>query len=135
MEEGLENFYHLTQIISEVRAMEIAYLEDLLFRSVAKEIEDLYQEVLQMYSFDEEVLNISRSIKGMCEYILSIYRDIPNPEKKLDESLYTTLYNVLKDMSITLYDLTVAEGEQLYYVISSAYQKLNGANNLLERLT
>ncbi|MEZ0360545.1 MAG: hypothetical protein ABWK04_01420 [Hydrogenobacter sp.] len=135
MEEGLENFYHLTQIISEVIAMEIAYLEDLLFRSVAKEIEDLYQEVLQMYSFDEEVLNISRSIKGMCEYILSIYRDIPNPEKKLDESLYTTLYNVLKDMSITLYDLTVAEGEQLYYVISSAYQKLNGANNLLERLT
>jgi hypothetical protein len=38
-------------------------------------------------------------------------------------------------MSITLYDLTIAEGEQLYYVISSAYQKLNGATNLLERLT
>jgi hypothetical protein len=37
-------------------------------------------------------------------------------------------------MSITLYDLTIAEGEQLYYVISSAYQKLNGAANLLERL-
>jgi len=54
--------------------MDIAYLEDLLFKSVAKEIEDLYQEVLQMYSFDEEVLNIARSIKGMCDYILNIYR-------------------------------------------------------------
>ncbi|MGB9873401.1 MAG: hypothetical protein ACPLRS_00340 [Hydrogenobacter sp.] len=121
--------------MAQIITMDITYLEDMLFKSVAKEIEDLYQEVLQMYSFDEEVLNIARSIKGMCDYILSIYREIPNPEKKLDVSLYTTLYNVLKDMKVTLYDLTVAEGEQLYYVISSAYQKLNGANNLLERLT
>jgi len=115
--------------------MDLVELENLLFKSTSKEIEELYQEVMQIYKFDEEVLNIARSIKGICDYIMSLYKEIPNPERKLDESLYTTLYQVLKDLSITLYDLTVAEGEQLYYVISSAYQKLNGANNLLERLS
>jgi len=115
--------------------MDLVELENLLFKSTAKEIEELYQEVMQIYKYDEEVLNIARSIKGICDYIMNLYKEIPNPEKKLDESLYTTLYQVLKDLSITLYDLTVAEGEQLYYVISSAYQKLNGANNLLERLS
>ncbi|MCS7277996.1 MAG: hypothetical protein NZ531_04015 [Aquificaceae bacterium] len=113
---------------------EIFFLEDLLFRSTAKEIEERYAEVVQIYAHDPEVLNIAKSIKGMCDYIMQTYREIPNPDKKLDESLYTTLYHVLKDLSVTLYDLSIAEGEQLYYVLSSAYQKLNGANNLLERL-
>ena len=109
-------------------------LEDMLFKSLAMEIEELYKEVSIMYKKDMEVSNILNSIKGMCDYILTLYKEIPNPEKKLDESLYSTLYSVLKDLSVTLYDLSIAEGEQLYYVISSAYQKLNGANNLLERL-
>ena len=113
---------------------EIFFLEDLLFRSTAKEIEERYAEVVQIYAQDPEVLNIAKSIKGMCDYIMQTYKEIPNPDKKLDESLYTTLYHVLKDLSVTLYDLSIAEGEQLYYVLSSAYQKLNGANNLLERL-
>ncbi|MCS6957660.1 MAG: hypothetical protein RMK75_04275 [Aquificaceae bacterium] len=113
---------------------EIFFLEDLLFRSTAKEIEERYAEVVQIYAHDPEVLNIAKSIKGMCDYIMQTYREIPNPDRKLDESLYTTLYHVLKDLSVTLYDLSIAEGEQLYYVLSSAYQKLNGANNLLERL-
>lgn len=113
---------------------EVFYLEDMLFKSTFKEIEERYWEVMQLYSHDSEIINIAKSIKGMCDYIMKIYKDIPNPEKKLDESLYTTLYQVLKDLSITLYDLSIAEGEQIYYVISSAYQKLNGANNLLEKL-
>ncbi|MCS6997898.1 MAG: hypothetical protein RMH93_06340 [Aquificaceae bacterium] len=113
---------------------ELFFLEDMLFRSSAQEIEERYAEVVQIYAQDPEVLNIAKSIKGMCDYILQTYREIPNPEKKLEESLYTTLYQVLKDLSITLYDLSIAEGEQIYYVLSSAYQKLNGANNLLERL-
>jgi hypothetical protein len=113
---------------------ELFFLEDMLFKSMAQEIDERYREVLQLYSQDQEIFNIAKSIKGMCDYIFSVYRDIPNPEKKLDESLYTTLYQVLKDLSVTLYDLSIAEGEQLYYVLSSAYQKLNGANNLLERL-
>ncbi|MEJ7554421.1 hypothetical protein [Pampinifervens florentissimum] len=113
---------------------EVFFLEDLLFKSTAQEIEERYQEVLQLYAHDPEILNIAKSIKGMCDYIMKTYKEIPNPEKKLDESLYTTLYQVLKDLSITLYDLSIAEGEQIYYVLSSAYQKLNGANNLLERL-
>ncbi|WPM31186.1 hypothetical protein IAE16_05005 [Hydrogenobacter sp. T-2] len=113
---------------------EVFFLENLLFKSTAQEIEERYQEVLQLYAHDPEILNIAKSIKGMCDYIMKTYKEIPNPEKKLDESLYTTLYQVLKDLSITLYDLSIAEGEQIYYVLSSAYQKLNGANNLLERL-
>ncbi len=114
---------------------DVALLEDMLYKSIAKEIEGLYGEVIHMYGSDEEVLNLARSIKSMCDYILKVYREIPNPNKKLDESLYTTLYSMLKDFSVTLYDLTIAEGEQLYYVISSAYHKLSGAHNLLERLS
>ncbi len=113
---------------------ELFFLEDMLFRSTYQEIEERYAEVIQMYAHDPEIINIAKSIKGMCDYIMKTYKEIPNPEKKLDESLYTTLYQVLKDLSITLYDLSIAEGEQIYYVISSAYQKLNGANNLLEKL-
>lgn len=110
-------------------------LEDMLFKSQAKELVEIYNEVANVYKDDMEVSNIINTIKGICDYILSVYKEIPNPEKKLDETLYSTLYNTLKDLSNTLYDLSIAEGEQLYYVISSAYQKLNGANNLLERLT
>jgi len=113
---------------------ELFFLEDLLFKSTYEEIEERYAEVIQMYAHDPEIINIAKSIKGMCDYIMKTYKEIPNPEKKLDENLYTTLYQVLKDLSITLYDLSIAEGEQIYYVISSAYQKLNGANNLLEKL-
>ncbi len=113
---------------------ELYFLEDMLFKSTAAEIEERYREVLSLYAQDPEILNVAKSIKGMCDYILKAYKEIPNPGKKLDESMYTTLYQVLKDLSLTLYDLTIAEGEQLYYVLSSAYQKLNGANNLLERL-
>lgn len=109
-------------------------LEDMLFRSQAKELGDIYNEVVNAYKEDVEVSNIINTIKGVCDYILSVYKEIPNPEKKLDETLYSTLYNTLKDLSNTLYDLSIAEGEQLYYVISSAYQKLNGASNLLEKL-
>ena len=113
---------------------DVVLLENMLFKSTAKEIEEAYAEVVQLYAHDHEVLNIAKSIKGMCDYIMKAYREIPNPEKKLDESLYTTLYYVLKDLGHTLYDLSIAEGEQVYYVLSSAYQKLNGANNLLERI-
>ncbi len=113
---------------------ETFFLEDMLFKSTYKEIEERYEEVMQLYCKDPEIINIAKSIKGMCDYVMKVYKEIPNPEKKLDESLYTTLYQVLKDLSITLYDLSIAEGEQIYYVISSAYQKLNGANNLLEKL-
>ncbi|MFN3814125.1 MAG: hypothetical protein ACK4SM_05840 [Aquificaceae bacterium] len=114
--------------------MDVAVLEGMLYKSIAKEIEGLYEEILNIYSSDEEVLNLAKNIKNICDYILKVYREIPNPNKKLDESLYTTLYNMLKDFSVTFYDLTVADGEQLYYVISSAYHKLSGAHNLLERL-
>ena len=113
---------------------ELFFLEDLLFKSTYEEIEEWYAEVILIYAHDPEIINIAKSIKGMCDYIMKTYKEIPNPEKKLDENLYTTLYQVLKDLSITLYDLSIAEGEQIYYVISSAYQKLNGANNLLEKL-
>ncbi|MFN7065248.1 MAG: hypothetical protein ACK4OF_03780 [Aquificaceae bacterium] len=113
---------------------ELFYLEDILFKSVFKEVEERYEDVLQIYAHDPEIRNIANSIKGMCDYIMKAYKDIPNPYKKLDEGMYTTLYQVLKDLSLTLYDLSIAEGEQIYYVVSSAYQKLNGANNLLEKL-
>lgn len=113
---------------------ELFFLEDLLFKSTAQEIDERYEEVIQLYAHDPEILNIAKSIKGLCDYIMQTFREIPNPDKKLDENLYSTLYHVLKDMSVTLYDLSIAEGEQIYYVLSSAYQKLNGANNLLERL-
>ncbi|WP_448588429.1 hypothetical protein [Thermocrinis sp.] len=109
-------------------------LEDMLFRSLSKEIEERYEEVLSLYGGDMEIINIADSIKKLCDYILDIYKNIPDPTKKLSDSLYSTLYYLLKDLNLTLYDLTIAEGEQLYYVISSAHQKISGANNLLERL-
>jgi hypothetical protein len=115
-------------------ANSLLFLEDMLFRTLSKEIEERHKEVLALYSHDLEITNIANSIKRLCDHIFELYKGIPDPSRKLDENLYSTLYYLLKDMSITLYDLTIAEGEQLYYVISSAYQKLNGAANLLERL-
>ena len=109
-------------------------LEDMLFKTLYKEIEEYYREVKALYSSDGEIQSIADNIKRLCDCALQIYKNIPNPANKLNESLFSTLYYLLKDLSLTLYDLTIAEGEQLYYVISSAYQKLSGANNLLERL-
>lgn len=113
---------------------ELFFLEDMLFKSTYEEIEERYAEVIQMYAHDPEIINIAKSIKGMCDYIMKTYKEIPNPEKKLDENLYTTLYQVLKDLSITLYDLSIAEGEQIYYVISSAYHHPSPLGYLFAKL-
>ncbi|WP_029551979.1 hypothetical protein [Thermocrinis jamiesonii] len=112
----------------------VLILEDMLFRTLSKEIEERYEEVISLYKHDPEIKNIANTIKRLCDYVLEIYKNIPDPTKKLDDNLYSTLYYLLKDLGLTLYDLTIAEGEQLYYVISSAYQKISGANALLERL-
>ncbi|WP_448584107.1 hypothetical protein [Thermocrinis sp.] len=112
----------------------VLILEDMLFKSLSKEIEERYEEVISLYKHDPEITNIANNIKRLCDYILEIHKSIPDPTKKLSDNLYSTLYYLLKDLSLTLYDLTIAEGEQLYYVISSAYQKISGANNLLEKL-
>ena len=112
----------------------VLILEDMLFRSLSKEIEERYKEVISLHKNDAEIINIANNIKKLCDYILDVYKDIPNPTKKFSDNLYSTLYYLLKDLGLTLYDLTIAEGEQLYYVISSAYQKISGANALLERL-
>ncbi|WP_333784239.1 hypothetical protein [Thermocrinis sp.] len=112
----------------------VLILEDMLFRSLSKEIEERYKEVISLYKHDPEIKSIANTIKRLCDYVLEIYKSIPDPTKKLDDNLYSTLYYLLKDLGLTLYDLTIAEGEQLYYVISSAYQKISGANALLEKL-
>ncbi|RMH08325.1 MAG: hypothetical protein D6699_00905, partial [Aquificota bacterium] len=71
----LENSSHQTIFI--VMGQELYFLEDMLFKSTAAEIEERYKEVLSLYAQDPEILNVAKSIKGMCDYILKAYKEIP----------------------------------------------------------
>ena len=113
---------------------EVSFLEELLFNSMFHEIEQRYEEVIELYKNDYEIMGIAKHLKGMSDSILGIFRDIPNPYKKLTEEHYTTLYEALKDISMILYDLSIADGEQLNYVIVQAYRKLDNINSLFEKL-
>ncbi len=110
------------------------FLEDMLFTTMFSEIEERYREVMEIYGNDYEIASLAAHLKEISDTVKEIYKDIPNPEKKLTEDHYTTLYHVLKDVSMILYDLSIAEGDQLSYVVVQAYRKLDNINSLFEKL-
>lgn len=109
-------------------------LEEMLFNTMFSEIEERYNDVVVIYRSDYEVLSLAHHLKSLSDMVGSIFKEIPNPQKKLSEELYTTLYQVLKDISSILYDLTIADSDQLSYVIVQAYRKLDSINSLFEKL-
>ncbi|WP_457600266.1 hypothetical protein [Hydrogenivirga sp.] len=113
---------------------ELSLLEGMLFNTMFSEIEDRYNDVVDIYRNDYEILSLAQHLKGISDMVGEVYREIPNPHKKLGEDLYTTLYQVLKDVSSILYDLSIAEGDQLSYVVVQAYRKLDSINSLFEKL-
>jgi hypothetical protein len=112
----------------------LSLLEDMLFNTMFSEIEERYREVMEIYGNDYEIASLASHLKEITNAVRDLYREIPNPEKKLTEDHYTTLYQVLKDVSMILYDLSIAEGDQLSYVIVQAYRKLDNINSLFEKL-
>jgi predicted oxidoreductase len=61
-------------------ANSLLFLEDMLFRTLSKEIEERHREVLALYSHDSEITNIANSIKRLCDHIFEIYKGIPDPQ-------------------------------------------------------
>jgi len=57
-----------------------------------------------------------------------------NPRKKIDSSLCTTLYEVLKDINSSLSELAGAGGDRIHTAKASAYRRLDSLNSLFEKL-
>ncbi len=113
---------------------DISFLEEMLFNTMFSEIDERYNEVVDIYRNDYEILTLAQHLKSISDMVREVFKEIPNPQKKLGEELYTTLYQTLKDISSVLYDLSIAEGDQLSYVVVQAYRKLDSMNSLFERL-
>ncbi len=109
-------------------------LEEILFSTMFAEIEERYNEVVDIYRNDYEILSLAQHLMKLTDVVRDVFKEIPNPKKKLSEDLYTPLYEVLKDVSSILYDLSIADGEQLNYVIVKAYQKLDNISSLFQKL-
>lgn len=108
----------------------LSLLEGLLFKTQSREIDQYFEELTQFYPHETEILNIASSIKGLSDFILNACES-----RSITPELYDSIYQIMKELSATLYDLTIAEGEQLKYVISCAYEKLNSANSIVEKLS
>ncbi len=113
---------------------DISTLEEMLFNTMFSEIEERYNDVVDIYRNDYEILSLAQHLRSVKEAVGEVFKEIPNPNKKLSEEHYTTLYQVLKEVSSILYDLSIAEGDQLSYVIVQAYRKLDSINSLFEKL-
>ena len=113
---------------------DVKFLEDLLLKSVMKEIEERYGDVITIYKYDFEIRGLAEKLIRLAKIVKEVFYEIPNPEKKLDQSIYTTLYNILKDISSILYDLSIATNEQISYVLLQAYRKLDNIDSLIRKL-
>jgi len=113
---------------------DLILLEEMLFATMFNEIEERYGDVIDAYSNDYEIVTLAQHLKGITDVVKEVFKEIPNPDKKLGEEMYSTLYDVLKDISMILYDISIAEGDQLSYVIVQAYRKLDSMNSLFEKL-
>ncbi len=114
---------------------DIRLLESMLFDSIMKEIKERYEDVKEVYMNDFEIFGIAEKLKALSELIYEIFKQIPDPERNLKEDMYSTLYQILKDISSILYDLSIAEGEQINYVLTKAYKKIDSMGELFEKLT
>ncbi len=113
---------------------QVGFLEGLLFKSMFLEIQERYEDVVELRQDNYEMINIARHLIKVTQQVKRIYEEIPNPEKKLDETLYTTLYQALKDISGILYDFAIAEPEQTNYVLVQTYRKLDNLHTLFAKL-
>ena len=113
---------------------EVNFLEDILFRSMIKEIEERYEDVITIYKYDYEIRSLAEKLIRLTRILEEVFKEIPNPEKKLDQNTYTTVYNILKDISSILYDLSIATSEQVSYVLLQAYRKLDNIDSLIRKL-
>jgi len=113
---------------------DVNFLEDMLFKSVMKEIEERYEDIVAIYKYDFEIRGLAEKLMRLARIVEEVFQEIPNPEKKLDQSIYTTLYNILKDISSILYDLSIATNEQISYVLLQAYRKLDNIDSLIRKL-
>ncbi|NPA32927.1 MAG: hypothetical protein GXO04_04815 [Aquificae bacterium] len=113
---------------------DVNFLEDMLFRSLMREVEERYEDVVTIYKYDFEIRGLAEKLMKLAKVVEEVFKEIPNPEKKLDESIYTTLYNILKDISSILYDLSIATNEQVSYVLLQAYRKLDNIDSLIRKL-
>jgi len=113
---------------------DVNFLESMLLKSTMKEIEERYDDVVTIYRYDYEIRGLAEKLYKLSKIVEEVFKEIPNPEKKLDENLYTTLYTILKDINSILYDLSIATSEQISYVLMQAYRKLDNIDNLLSKL-
>ncbi|GAB6065013.1 hypothetical protein JCM9492_01050 [Aquifex pyrophilus] len=113
---------------------DLNFLEEMLFKSVLREIEERYEDVITIYRYDYEIRGIAEKLMRLARIVEEVFKEIPNPEKKLDQNSYTTLYNILKDISSILYDLSIATNEQISYVLLQAYRKLDNIDSLISKL-
>jgi hypothetical protein len=113
---------------------DVSFLEGILFESMFKEIEERYRDVIEFRSDHYEMVNIAEHLMKITKQVERIFKEIPNPQKKLDEALYTTLYEALKDISGILYDFSIAEQEQTNYVLVKTYRKLDNLHTLFTKL-
>ncbi len=113
---------------------DLLLLEELLLRTMLAEIEERYQKVMKAHGEEEEVTVLADSLLSIGRIVEEVFREIPNPQKKMGEELYTTLYEVLKDVSSALSELANADDDRLQSVLASAYRRLDGFNSLFEKL-
>jgi len=111
---------------------DITTLEEMLFNTMFREIEERYNDVEEIYRNDVEILSLAQRLKAVKDRVNGILREVSSG--KPGEDTYTTLYQVLKDVSSILYDLSIADGDQLAYVVLQAYRKLEDINSLLKTL-
>ncbi len=112
----------------------LSFLEGILFNTMFAEIEERFKNVVDIHGNDPEIMSLAQHLRRIGDTVREIFKEIPNPQKKLMEELYTTLYQILKDVSTTLYDLSVMDGDQLNYVVVQAYRKLDSISSLVEKL-
>jgi len=113
---------------------DVNFLEDLLFRSMVREIEERYEDVVTLYKYDYEIRGLADKLMKLTRLLEEVFKEIPNPSKKLDLDIYSTIYAILKDISSILYDLSIATGEQINYVLLQAYRKLDNIDSLIRKL-
>ncbi len=113
---------------------DVSFLEGILFESMFREIEERYRDVLEFRQDNYEMINIAEHLMKITQQVERVFREIPNPQKKLDEGLYTTLYEALKDISGILYDFSIAEPEQTNYVLVQTYRRLDNLHTLFAKL-
>ncbi|HHJ64181.1 MAG TPA: hypothetical protein ENJ61_04660 [Aquifex aeolicus] len=114
---------------------DVFLLEEMLLRTMLSEIEERYRKVQRNREGDREVLELAENLLRIGRAAEGVFRKIPNPRRKMGEDLYTTLYEVLKDISSALSELAIAGDDRIHTVVAHTYRRLDSLNSLFEKLT